>query len=285
MARRNRNKGLLYVLMESLWWVSVVCSGAVYFGLKHWLPSQWDGSLVLSSIAKRLEPNAGLFAFILLVPVPISLIRSLHRRKLLDNQSAFDSIQAISWQQFEMLCGETYRRKGFSVEENGLGGADGGIDLILRSGGETWLVQCKRWKTFKVGVREVRELYGILTAERAQRGIFITCGQYTQDALTFAADKPLNLVDGRRYSNPCARFNPIRSWDRTGRPHGFIRHLRPSLPRRLNLLSGFRLPIPNAAPRWSCGPPSVALMPVGNSGAVRVFRSVEASWMSVNNTN
>jgi restriction system protein len=196
MARRNRNEGLLHLLMESPWWVSVVFSGVVYFGLKYWLPSLWAGSLALSSIAKGLELNAGLFAFIFLVPAPISFIRSLHRRKLLDTQSGLDSIRAMSWRQFEMLCGEAYRRKGFAVEENGLGGADGGIDLMLRRGGETWIVQCKRWKTFKVGVKEVRELYGILAAERADRGIFITCGQYTQDALAFAADKPLDLVDG-----------------------------------------------------------------------------------------
>jgi len=196
MARRNRNEGLLHLLMESPWWVSVVFSGVVYFGLKYWLPGLWAGSLALSSIAKGLEPNAGLFAFILLVPAPISLIRSLHRRKLLDTQSGLGSIRAMSWRELEMLCGEAYRRKSFAVQENGLGGADGGIDLILRKGGETWIVQCKRWKTFKVGVKEVRELYGILVAERADRGIFITCGQYTKDALAFAADKPLDLVDG-----------------------------------------------------------------------------------------
>lgn len=196
MARRNRNEGLLHLLMESPWWVSVVFSGVVYFGLKYGLPSLWAESRTLSSIARGLEPNAGLFAFIFLVPAPISLIRSLHRRKLLDEQSGLDSIRAMSWREFEMLCGEAYRRKGFAVQENGLGGADGGIDLILRRSGETWLVQCKRWKTFKVGVKEVRELYGILAAERADRGIFITCGEYTLDALAFAVGKPLDLVDG-----------------------------------------------------------------------------------------
>jgi restriction system protein len=70
------------------------------------------------------------------------------------------------------------------------------VDLILRKGGETWLVQCKHWKTFKVGVKEVRELYGIVAGERANRGVVITCGAYTQDARAFAEGKPLDLVDG-----------------------------------------------------------------------------------------
>lgn len=180
MARRNRNESIWDLLIELPWWVSVISAWVVY--------SILSGS--------PLRPLAGPIGFIILICAPVSLIRSVQRRRLLDQQSGLDSIRAMSWRQFEMLCGEAYRRKGFAVQENGLGGADGGIDLILRGDDETWLVQCKRWKTFKVGVKEVRELYGILAAERADRGIFITCGKYTQDARAFAADKPLDLVDG-----------------------------------------------------------------------------------------
>jgi restriction system protein len=180
MARRNRNEGLLHLLMESPWWVSVISAWVVY-------------SILAGS---PLRPLAGPIGFIILLCAPVSLIRSAQRRRLLDQHPGLDSIRDMSWRQFELLCGETYRRKGFAVQENGLGGADGGIDLILRRGGETWLVQCKRWKTFKVGVKEVRELYGILAAERADKGVFITSGKYTQDARAFAANKPLDLVDG-----------------------------------------------------------------------------------------
>jgi restriction system protein len=181
MARRKRNENILDLLVELPWWVSAISAWLVY-------------SILVGS--PLLRPLAGPIGLIILLCAPASLIRSTQRRRLLDRQSGLDSIRAMSWREFEMLCGEAYRRKGFAVQENGLGGADGGIDLILRRGGETWLVQCKRWKTFKVGVKEVRELYGILAAERADRGIFITCGEYTQDALTFAADKPLDLVNG-----------------------------------------------------------------------------------------
>ena len=55
----------------------------------------------------------------------------------------------MSWQDFEKFCGEAYRRKGFVVQESGRAGPDGGVDLVLRKGGETWLVQCKRWRNVK----------------------------------------------------------------------------------------------------------------------------------------
>lgn len=194
--RQNRNEGLFALLIELPWWASVIAAGVAYVGLRYVLPGFFLGNPYTAGIAYGLQQFAGLVAFVLLCAAPLSLIRSFHRRRLLDRQTGLDSIRAMSWCEFEMLCGEACRRKGFAVEETGLGGADGGIDLILRRGGETWLVQCKRWKTFKVGVKEIRELYGIVAAERATRGIFITCGEYTQEARTFAADKPLDLVNG-----------------------------------------------------------------------------------------
>jgi restriction system protein len=196
MARRRRNESILDILVDLPWWVSVLVAGLVYAALKYWLPIHPLGNMYLDALAKGLEPLAGYAGLFFLIPAPLSLLRSRHRRRLLDQQSGLDSIRAMAWREFEMLCGEAYRRKGFAVQENGQGGPDGGIDLFLRRGGETWIVQCKRWKTFKVGVKEIRELYGIMAAEGVSRGVFITSGEYTQEARAFAEGKPLDLVDG-----------------------------------------------------------------------------------------
>jgi restriction system protein len=42
----------------------------------------------------------------------------------------------------------------------------------------------------------IREFYGVTVAERAARGVFVTTGTYTPDAVAFARGKPLDLVDG-----------------------------------------------------------------------------------------
>ena len=91
---------------------------------------------------------------------------------------------------------EVYRQGGYQVDEVGGGGADGGVDLRLHCGGQISIVQCKRWKAYKVGVKPIRELYGVLAAEKADRAIFITSGVYTDEALRFAQGKPVELVDG-----------------------------------------------------------------------------------------
>ena len=44
----------------------------------------------------------------------------------------------------------------------------------------------------------VREVFGVMTAQDAHGAIILTSGCFTQDARTFAAGKPLNLVEGRQ---------------------------------------------------------------------------------------
>lgn len=56
-----------------------------------------------------------------------------------------------------MLVGEAFRLQGFEVTETGGSGPDGGVDLVARRGRETFLVQCKQWRAFTVGVDVVRE--------------------------------------------------------------------------------------------------------------------------------
>lgn len=86
------------------------------------------------------------------------------------------------------------------MEERGGNEPDGGIDLILRKKDETTLVQCKHWETEQVGVKIVRELYGVVAAEGATKGVIVTTGYFTRDAEMFAHGKPLLLIRGNELS-------------------------------------------------------------------------------------
>lgn len=59
------------------------------------------------------------------------LTRRSRRRQLWARQRDLGTLRAMSWQEFEQLAGETFRRLGYQVRETGGGGADGGSDLIL----------------------------------------------------------------------------------------------------------------------------------------------------------
>jgi restriction system protein len=93
---------------------------------------------------------------------------------------------------------EAYRRQGYAVDFSLGQGADGGVDLVLRKAGRVSLVQCKQWKVFSVGAPVIREMFGIMTAERVDEAIIVTSGRFTNDAQSFAQGKPIRLVDGPR---------------------------------------------------------------------------------------
>lgn len=102
-----------------------------------------------------------------------------------------------------------------------MGGADGGIDLVLRRDGKRTLVQCKQWRHQQVGVSVVREMYGLLAHHRADAVLIVSSGGFTRDAQTFIVGKPITLVAGedllgmiqkvqaRGTAMPAARIEPV----------------------------------------------------------------------------
>lgn len=171
--------------LEWPWWLCPILAVGVYLGLDHGPP--W---------IKLLAPWAGPIAWLCALPaVPVGF-RSWRRRRLLTRYTGLAAIRDMDWRDFEKLCGAAYRRQGFRVAETGRAGPDGGVDLVVRKNGAVWLVQCKRWRNVRVGVREVRELYGIVAGEGAARGVLITCGGFTDEARAFALGKALDLLDG-----------------------------------------------------------------------------------------
>lgn len=193
MARRNKNEGVFELLLLFPWWVTLILGVGIWIYLR--LQPLPGGATVLNdSILRLFLTAAQWFCF---TASFVTGIKTLNRKLTFASAKDIEAIRAMSWREFETLVGESYRRQGFSVEETGGGGADGGIDLILRGKGQKILVQCKQWRSFKVGVKVVREMYGIMVAERADRVIVVTSGVYTQESHGFARGKPIELIDGR----------------------------------------------------------------------------------------
>jgi restriction system protein len=57
------------------------------------------------------------------------------------------------------------------------------------------VIQAKRY-TNTVGVSAVRDLYGTVHNEGANKGILVTTSDFGPDAYAFAKDKPLTLISG-----------------------------------------------------------------------------------------
>ena len=210
MARRRKTsfaEDLMDLVAMLPWWSGVLLALLSYLllrgvALQPLTPS--SVGLPIQALWKGLA-TAGQYVLpvICLAGAGMSAWRRSERTKLIVDVAQSQSTSALdgmSWREFEMLVGEGFRLQGYQVVETGGGGPDGGIDLVLsrpgKNGNEKFLVQCKQWRAYKVGVDVVRELYGVMAARGATGGFVVTSGRFTEEAFQFADGRNVKLVDG-----------------------------------------------------------------------------------------
>lgn len=188
------------------WWApSLFAFFILFIVLKfHWyirLPG-YKTEAIVNAVDTVIHSSAvirGFSGLIFMIGMTLSfksLKNNYRRSRLVERQKKISDLSEMSWQDFEILVAECYRRYGYKVIENGLGGADGGIDLILMRGSDKIIVQCKHWKKGNVGAPVVREMYGLMTHCGASRVKIICCGGFTREAWNFSRGKPIDLIGG-----------------------------------------------------------------------------------------
>ena len=113
------------------------------------------------------------------------------------------NLAAMPWEDFEHLVAQLFE---WEFAKNGIevkvtrASRDRGVDAILFDPdplrGGKYVLQAKRY-TRTVDVSAVRDLYGTIMNEGANRGIIITTASFGPDAYEFSKDKPISLVDGQ----------------------------------------------------------------------------------------
>ena len=108
------------------------------------------------------------------------------------------NIMDLNPSEFEVLVTNLFARMGLDAKLT-RPSRDGGVDCVAFDprpvlGGKV-VIQAKRYKN-TVGVSAVRDLYGTMMNEGANKGLLVTTAGYGPDAFTFANDKPIELIDG-----------------------------------------------------------------------------------------
>ena len=214
MARRKRTSGfehLITVLARLPWWACLVIAVVAWLILNPIASSPVPvsgsatldqmGGLVASQMLRTLAVGGQyLIPFACVLAAIGSVVSRARRKKLITDVQAATlpgkAIDGLNWRQFEQLVGEAFRRQGYRITETGGSGPDGGVDLILRKDGEKHLVQCKHWRSLKVGVAVIREFFGAMAVEGAAGGFVVTSGRFTQEAQNFASGRNIQLIDG-----------------------------------------------------------------------------------------
>ena len=210
MARKKQSpaEDVMELVAMLPWWVGVLLAIVSYLVLHQMSATTKAVSLQPGQIGNFVSRSmVAMLAFYGQFIVPVlclfgALGAFLKRRKraglvsVVAKSNGADALIGMPWREFEMLVGEAFRLQGYTITELGGAQADGGVDLVLRKGTETFLVQCKQWKAYKVGVEVVRELYGVMASRGAAGGFVVTSGSFTPDAQAFVKGLNVKLVDG-----------------------------------------------------------------------------------------
>lgn len=177
----------------------------------------WGTPNAMMGFAPIIGMCVAMFGVLCLIASGIGFLRRPRRSVLNVGAWSMDAVRDLSWQEFERLVADLFRRQGYRVEETGrdaqvAGTGDGGVDLIFshpNSPGAKYLVQCKQYRAWDVGEPKVREFFGAMAAWKTNcEGIIVTCGRYTQKAKDFALGKPIRLIDGDGLLRMLNEINP-----------------------------------------------------------------------------
>lgn len=99
--------------------------------------------------------------------------------------------RAMPWQEFSAGVEQALLRDGFVVTRIDQSAAN----FSIVSGDRKGLVSCKRWKAPSNGAEPLRDLYQAMQASGGHECIYVTTGGFTQNAMQFAVDKKIRLLN------------------------------------------------------------------------------------------
>ncbi len=127
------------------------------------------------------------------------------------NSLSLEKLQTIDPIEFENLVKFLLTKMGFNASTTKASG-DGGIDIIALNEqpivGGKYVIQCKRYASGNnIGEPTIRELFGVMHAENANKGILITTSDFSKQAVIFAQDKAIELINGNELMKLFAKYS------------------------------------------------------------------------------
>lgn len=183
-----RRKTLLDELLNTLFRISIVYVIVLFF--------IWFSNKAL--FVKLLLWGLAFLAVFIVIVLFVKRSKVHKQSQWRTDRELLNWLKELKPWEFEDYIAHLYSKLGYKTERVG-GGYDGGVDVIAEKNGIKYYIQCKKYITSTVGVKEIREFYGVLVDHTAQgKGIFITTNIFTSEAEYFAKDKPIELIDGQK---------------------------------------------------------------------------------------
>ena len=127
----------------------------------------------------------------------------LVRRPDVETAAGLRALANLRWREFATLIGQAMQQRGLRDASHGTD-AHAGSDssnsqlLLMTDGDSRCLLSCKHGMAYRLGVGSVDELAGAMDLAGARSGILLTEGRAEREALAAAAERGIEVIDGRR---------------------------------------------------------------------------------------
>ena len=187
----RRNIGLEQ-LFSLPWWLGAAL-GLLAYGILGWLLPQWlADERTREDLVEAMQIPA-ILAFIVGLTMSIgSLWRARRQRRKFAARNGLSEVRRWGRRDFQSKVADAFERRGYALRPQRCRG----VDLVLEKDGRRYLVCCRQWKVFNVGLKPLAELHEHINAEAAAGGFYISAGVFTRHARGFAAEVNIELIGG-----------------------------------------------------------------------------------------
>lgn len=121
-------------------------------------------------------------------------------RKIQLSRKTIKELQSMDPFKFEDYIAAIYKKLGYSVEQTKKTG-DGGKDIIIKKGGKTYFVECKRYQK-PIDAHKMRDFIGACAIGGPNiKGIYVTTSSFTKDAEQAAKQQGIQLIYGEKLTD------------------------------------------------------------------------------------
>jgi restriction system protein len=181
MARES----LFAILVRSPWWLSLVVAAALFALARLFLPD-----IIALSVALPFIGIAGYAGW-----------RQMREPGATRIAEMLETLREMPWEEFSALVEDALRGEGYVVRP--LSGERADFELVRN--GRISVVCARRWKAARTGVEPLRELVEAGRARDAGDHVYLSAGEFSDNARRFATEKAVRLVGGPDLARLLAR--------------------------------------------------------------------------------
>lgn len=122
------------------------------------------------------------------------------RRLQLERQGNLNSLKVMPPLDFERYVCELFKQFGYDAHVTKSTG-DGGKDILIYKNNYFAVAECKRYNRSKVTRPDIQKFHSAIIDCKAEKGYFITTSDFTNQAISYVLDKPIELINGMKLIN------------------------------------------------------------------------------------